>query len=172
MHAHTAHNTLLYRGILASVHARPTPNKVCVCRILPRLPRLPRPRSRLGLPHSAHAAWASCRRCVWPRTSSWCDGRFASLGRVSPIRDEAESALMQWVAYQCRCEGRFAFSPPEAAECKILYLICTSSNRAAAARDPQPLASPGALGSFPSRTKSPETPSVAYKMVRMVPTPF
>ena len=80
--------------------------------------------------------------------------------------------VMHRVAHQSCCESRFAFSPPEAAECKILPIICTSSSRAAAARDPQPLASPGALGSFPSRTKSPETPSVAYKMVRMVPTPF
>ena len=107
-----------------------------------------------------------------PKTSSWCDGRFASLERVPRIRDEAESALMQWVAYQCRCEGRFAFSPLEAAECKIMPQFCTSVGHAAAARDPQPLASPGALDSLPSRTKSPETPSVAYHLFALRPSCF
>ena len=113
-----------------------------------------------------------CRRCVWPKTSSWCDGRFASFGRVSPIRDEAESALVQRVVHQSCCERRFAFSPLEAAECKIMPQFCTSASRAAAARDPQAWASPGALDSLSSRTKSPETPSVAYHLFALRPSCF
>ena len=108
------------------------------------------------LPHPARVA--SCRRCVWPRTSSWCDGRFASLGWLPCVRDEAENALMLWVAYLCRCEGRFAFSALEAAECKILPLICSPGRRSSGAGDPHTLACHALLNAMSSRTKSPELP--------------
>ena len=124
----------------------------------------------LGLPHPARVD--PCPRCVWRKTSSWCDGRFASLGWLPCVRDEAENALVQWVAYQCRCEGRFAFSALEAAECKILPLICSPGRRSSGAGGPDTLACHALLNAMSSRTKSPELPSVLYGTVTVLPTDF
>jgi hypothetical protein len=124
----------------------------------------------LGLPHSARVD--PCPRCVRRKTSSWCDGRFASFGWLPCVRDEAENALVQWVAYQCRCEGRLAFSALEAAECKILPLICSPGRRPSGAGDPDTLACHALLNAVSSRTKSPELPPVLYGTVTVPPTDF
>ena len=124
----------------------------------------------LGLPHPARVD--PCPRCVRRKTSSWCDGRFASLGWLPCVRDEAENALVKWVANQCGCEGRLAFSALEAAECKILPLNCSPGRRSSGAGDPDTLACHALLNAMSSRTKSPEMPLVLYGTVTVLPTDF